>query len=199
MIINESKNTICKENVKIDGDIKIGHFSILGANNPNPLIIGKNASVGGFCIIEGNSIIGENAVIDDYCAIYSNVQIGNNLKLLYGKNIYGRSVIGDDCIIGGNVPERMIISDRVTFMGEVAHSHYNPKKDWDTTDEPSPTIGEGSIIGVNALIIGGIKIGKNCYVSAGEILNHNLEDNSVYLKGKVYEISYFKNLIQTRY
>lgn len=84
-------------------------------------------------------------------------------------------------------------------MGEVAHSHYNPTLDWDTTDEPSPIIGEGSIIGVNAIIVGGISIGKNCYVSAGEIIRTDLEDNMVFIKGKAIPISKFKGLIKTRF
>ncbi|GHU13792.1 hypothetical protein FACS1894161_4060 [Spirochaetia bacterium] len=61
------------------------------------------------------------------------------------------------------------------------------------------TIGDGSIIGVNALIIGGITIGKNCYISAGEILRTNLDDNMVFVKGKVLPITEFKGLIKTRY
>jgi acetyltransferase-like isoleucine patch superfamily enzyme len=84
-------------------------------------------------------------------------------------------------------------------MGEVAHSHYQPKRDWDQTDEPSPTIGEGSIIGVNAILVGGISIGKNCYVSTGEILRVNLPDNSVYIKNKIVDIKSFRGLIATRY
>ena len=182
-------------------NLKIGRFSIIGDDyeQPRDLYIGKNSTIGRFCFIEGNVFIGENFVLDDYCAVYSGARIGNNVKLLYGKKIYGKALVGNDCIIGGNVPERCVLGDRVTFMGEVAHSHYDPTLDWDTTDEPSPTIGEGSIIGVNAIIVGGVSIGKNCYVSAGEIIKTDLEDNMVFIKGKVIPISNFKGLIKTRY
>lgn len=201
MIIKNGTGILINNNVIFEANAEIGHCTILGENKSDSdfLKIGENARIGAFCIIQGDTSIGKNAVIDDYCAIYSKVIVGDNLKLLYGKKIYGKSVLGNDCIIGGNIPERMILADRVTFMGEVAHSHYNPLNDWDTTDEPSPEIGEGTIIGVNALIIGGVKIGKNCYVSAGEILRHDLTDDSVYLKGKIYNISNFKGLIKTRY
>jgi len=199
MANNQEQIFICK-NLKCN-DLTVGDFSIIGDRNENPreLILGDNITVGRYCFIEGGVTIGNNFVLDDYCGVYSTTKIGNNVKLLYGKKIYGKSYIGDDCIIGGNVPERGILENRVTFMGEVAHSHYDPTQDWDTTDEPSPIIGEGSVIGVNALIIGGIKIGKNCYVSAGEILNHDLPDNTVYLKGEMHPISKFKGLIKTRY
>lgn len=190
---------IVSKNINAD-DLKIGEFSVIGDKNEHPrdLYIGKNPTIGKFCFIEGGVSIGDDFVLDDYCAVYSGARIGNNVKLLYGKKIYGNAIVGNDCIIGGNVPERCVLGDRVTFMGEVAHSHYNPTLDWDTTDEPSPTIGEGSIIGVNAIIVGGISIGKNCYVSAGEIIRTDLEDNMVFIKGNVVPISQFRGLIKTR-
>ncbi len=201
MIVKTGIGTYIYNNVILEEGAEIGHHTILGgiANDCNILKIGSNAKIGSFCIIQEDTSIGKNVIIDDYCAIYAKTNIGNNLRLLYGKKIYGRSLLGNDCIVGGNIPERMILSDRVTFMGEVAHSHYNPQNNWDTTDEPSPEIGEGTIIGVNALIIGGIRIGKNCYVSAGEILRHDLADNSIFIKGRIMHISDFKGLIKTRY
>lgn len=195
------KKYFISKNVNAENLLKIGLFSVIGDDNDEPrdLFIGKNSIIGRHCIIEGGVSIGDNFVLDDYCAVYSDAKIGNNVKLLYGKKIYGKALVGNDCIIGGNVPERCILGNRVTFMGEVAHSHYNPTLDWDTTDEPSPTIGEGSIIGVNAIIVGGISIGKNCYVSTGEIIRTDLEDNMVFIKGKAIHISHFKGLIKTRF
>ena len=199
MIQRNGENILISENVSHEGNLTVGHCSKIGDINKGSLTLGQNITVGSFCLIEGGSVVGDNAFIDDYCAIYSGAKVGNDLKLLYSKKIYGRSIIGDGCIIGGNIPERCILANRVTFMGEVAHSHYNPKSDWDTTDEPSPTVGEGSIIGVNSLLIGGISIGKNCYVSAGEILRHDLPDNTVFIKGQVFDIKHFKGLFRTRY
>lgn len=186
----------------IENNASIGEYCVLGRDgyyNDLPTHIGKDGEIGSYVIIENNIQIGDNFSIDDYCAIYSGAKIGNNLILCYGKKIYSNSIVGNDCIIGGNICERMVLGDRVTFMGEVAHSHYDPTQDWNTTDEPSPMIGTGSVIGVNAIIVGGITVGENCYVSAGEILRSNLPDNSVFIKNKIYSISSFKGLIKTRY
>jgi len=198
--MKKGAGVVIHKNVVFHGDYSIGNYTVIGeADNEHNIIIGKGICVGSFCLLYSGSKIGDSVEVDDYCAIYRNAIVGNRVKLLYGKNIYSNSYIGDDCIIGGNVPERMIVADKVTFMGEVAHSHYNPKSDWDTTDEPSPEVGTGSIIGVNALLIGGIKIGCDCYVSAGEILRHDLPDHSVFLKNQIHKITDFKGLLQTRY
>lgn len=200
MITRKGLNIHISNNAHFKGSAEIGHSSIVGDYNSDAqLTIGNNARIGRFCFIEGGINIGDNFELDDYCGVYTNAVIGHNVKLLYGKKIYGRSSVGNHCIISGNIPERCILADNVTFAGEVAHSHYNPQNDWDTTDEPSPVIGKGSVIGVNALLIGGITIGKNCYVSAGEILRHDLEDNMVFIKNKVVPLSAFKGLIRTRY
>lgn len=187
-------------NIDLDSSVSVGEFCYLGrGNSAKDTVIGKNGSIGSYVIIEKGVTIGNNFSIDDRCTVYNNARVGNGLILCYGKNIHANAIVGDDCIIGGHVCERMIIGNRVTFMGEVAHSHYNPKADWNTTDEPSPIIGDGSIIGVNALIIGGVSIGSNCYVSAGEILRTNLPDNSVFLKDNIYPIESFRGLFTTRY
>jgi acetyltransferase-like isoleucine patch superfamily enzyme len=200
MALQISVNAFLSDSVKVEGEFQLGHNSVVGdfGASGRPALIGSDARIGRYCIVEGGVTIGSHLDMDDYCAIYSGSNIGNNVKLLYGKKIYGRSLIGDNCIIGGNVPERCKLADNVTFMGEVAHSHYDPTRDWDNTDEPSPIIGYGSIIGVNALIIGGISIGEDCYVSAGELLRHDLPDHSVYLKGQIYPISHFKGMLRTR-
>jgi hypothetical protein len=36
----------------------------------------------------------------------------------------------------------------------MAHLHADPTGDWDTTEEPSPVIRRGSVVGVGALIVG---------------------------------------------
>lgn len=193
-------NVSLSPGVRFDGNYAVGHHSIIGdASMPErPASVGPDARIGRFCILEADVTVGACLDMDDYCAIYSGCRIGDNVKLLYGKKIYGRSLVGNNCIIGGNIPERCEVADNVTFMGEVAHSHYDPRRDWDTTDEPSPSIGYGSIVGVNALLIGGIRIGEDCYVSAGELLRHDLPDHSVYLKGEIFPISHFKGMIRTR-
>ncbi len=186
----------------VENQNAIGEYCLIGREGRYrdlPTQVGKNGTIGSYVMLEDNIQIGNRFSIDDYCAIYSGAKIGDDLILCYGKKIYSNSIVGNNCIIGGNICERMVIGDRVTFMGEVAHSHYNPTQDWNTTDEPSPKIGIGSIVGVNAIIVGGITIGDNCYVSAGEILRSNLPDHSVFIKNKIYSIATFKGLIKTRY
>jgi acetyltransferase-like isoleucine patch superfamily enzyme len=189
------------DGVVFSGELRTGQYSIIGNPvEPNSVCkLGSNPTIGRFCIVEAGVTIGDDFEMDDYCAVYSGAIIGSGVKLLYGKKIYSNALVGDECILGGNIPERCVLGDRVTFMGEVAHSHHDPTRDWNSTDEPSPEVGAGTIVGVNALIIGGIRIGHNCYISAGEVLRHDLEPGHVYFKGDIHKIEEFRGLIKTRY
>ena len=201
-MIKKGRGCIISENVIFKGVANLGHYVLIGAHSDNAnqsIEIGNNADIGSFTIIEADSKIGDNVVIEDKSSIYKNVLIGNNCKILYGARVYSNSKIGNDCIIGEDIPERMILGDRVTFLGSVSHSYRDASLDWDTTDEESPIIGDGTVIGLKSILMGGIIIGKNCYVGAGETLNHDLPDNMVYLKGEMHPISKFKGLIKTRY
>jgi UDP-2-acetamido-3-amino-2,3-dideoxy-glucuronate N-acetyltransferase len=185
-----------------EGDYSLSHNVIIGykhGKSEHPTILGKDIKIGSFTVIEDDVRIGHSSYVDHYCAVNSGTRIGVNSRILYGAKIHSNCQIGNNCIIGGDIPERIVIENDVTFLGAIAHSYRNATYDWDEVDEPSPTIKEGSVIGLNALIIGGINIGSNCYVGAGEILRHDLPNNSVYLHGRVHQIVQFRGLIKIRF
>jgi UDP-3-O-[3-hydroxymyristoyl] glucosamine N-acyltransferase len=188
------------DNVKIGKGVKIGHCSCIGYGDPEDgeIVIEDNVTIGAFCIIHFGAILRKGVNIDHYCKIGVESKIGKGTKVLYGKHVYDEAIIGDNCIIGGHVADRTIIEDNVEYFGEIAHSHRNATLDWDTTIEPSPIILRGSIVGVNALIIGGRKIGPCAYVAAGEIVRTDVGENMVLSKGQMESIKKFRGMFKTR-
>lgn len=189
------------DSVLFKGDYVIGPYSFIGMNNGELIgncSIGENVNIGSFCVLESDIIIGDNCVLDHYTAIYSGARIGDNVRVLYGAKIFADAQIGSNSIVCADIPERVTLEEDVTFMGSIAHSYRNPTVEWDEAIENSPTIKKGSVVGMNALLIGGITVGSNCYVAAGEILRYNLPDNSVYMNGKIMPIDFFRGFIKTR-
>jgi UDP-2-acetamido-3-amino-2,3-dideoxy-glucuronate N-acetyltransferase len=154
--------------------------------------------IGRFCVVDPTANLGAGVILDDYSAVYGSATIGAKSRVLYGAKVYDRAVIGAECIVGGDISERAILEDRVTFMGRMAHSHYNPTADWDTTDEPSAYIEEGAVIGDAAILIGGLRIGRGAYIGAGEIVRHDVPAHTVFLKGALTPITHFRGLIRAR-
>ncbi len=188
------------ENVKIGKNVSIGHCSCIGFGDPEDgeIIIEDNVVIGAFCVIHFGAIIKKGAYIDHRCIIGTEVEIGKNTKVLSGKEITYKAKIGTNCIIGGNVADRTIIGDDVTYLGEIAHSHRNASLNWDATEEPSPIIYKGSVVGVNALIIGPRKIGPCAYIGAGEIVRTDLGEGIALMKGEIKPLSSFRGLFKSR-
>ena len=181
-------------------NVTIGHCTCLGfpEDGEDDCLIGDNVKIGCFCVISIGSTMGNNVQIDHYCRVGRGSKIGEGTKLLYGARIHEDVVIGKNCIIGGNCPNGVVIEDKVTHMGRIVHNYSNPNLDWDLTEEPSPRICSGAVIGANALIIGGITIGSGSYIVAGEIVRHDVPPNVVLSKGKSYSQSEWKGKIQLR-
>jgi UDP-3-O-[3-hydroxymyristoyl] glucosamine N-acyltransferase len=188
------------DRVKLGKNVHIGHGSCLGYGDPDDgdIIIEDNVVIGAFCVIHFGAVIKTGADIDHYCKIGAESVIGERTKILYGKHVYDEARIGSDCIIGGHVADRTIIEDQVTYMGEIAHSHRDATQDWDTTVEESPIIYKGSVVGVNALIIGGRKIGPCAYVGAGEIVRTDVGEGMILMKGQTHPLTKYRGMFKTR-
>jgi serine acetyltransferase len=188
------------DKVKIGKNVTIGHNSCIGFGDPEDgeIIIEDNVSIGAFCVIHFGATIRESVSIDHGCLIGSEVEIGKNTKILSGKEITYKVKVGENCIIGGNVADRTIIEDDVTYLGEIAHSHRDASRDWDTTEEPSPIIFKGSVVGVNALIIGPRKIGPCAYVGAGEIVRTDIGEGISLMKGEMKPLSSYRGMFKSR-
>jgi len=188
------------EEVKFGKGVKIGHGSCIGFGNPEDgeIVIEDNVTIGAYCIIHFGAKIKESAYVDHRTVIGIEAEIGKKTQVLSGKEIGYHAIIGDGCIIAGNVADRTVIEDNVTYLGEIAHSHRDPNQNWNETEEPSPIILKGSVVGVNALIIGPRKIGPCAYIGAGEIVKTDIGEGMALINGKQQSIKSLRGFIKTR-
>jgi len=186
--------------VVFGGTAHIGFSSCVGYG---PLadkgtFIGDGVRIGAFCVIEHGVHIEAEVEIDHYCRIACGARIGPKTRILYRAQVFNDVNIGRNCIIAGELVDRTIVRDEVTFQGNTAHSHRDPTRDWDETEEPSPVIERGSIVGIGALLIGGIRVGPRAYVAAGEIVTCDVPEETVLKGGKLKPLSYFRGVIKVR-
>ncbi len=183
-----------------DGGASIGFCSRVGhgATNEDPVRIGDGAQVGAFCIVEAGAHIGSEVVVDHYCRIAQGVVVGTGTRILYRAQVFDNVTIGMNCIIAGELVDRTTVGNNVTFQGDTAHSHADPTGDWDETEEPSPVIESGSVVGVGVVLIGNVKIGPRAYVAAGERVTCDVPKETVLRDGKLKPLSDFRGLIKVR-
>ena len=188
------------EKVKIGKNVTIGHCSCVGFGDPEDgeIIIEDGVTIGAFCVIHFGTVIKEAAYIDHRCVIGIEAEIGKKTQVLSGKEVSWKAKVGDNCVIGGNVADRTVIEDDVTYLGEIVHSHRDASRDWDTTEEVSPVIKKGSFIGANALLIDVKTIGPCSYVGSGEKLKYSLEEGMAYIESKKILLSQLRGFIKSR-
>jgi len=187
------------ERVSFGSSVKVGHASCIGYGEDDAkTVIGNGVSIGAFCLISLGVTIHDDVELDHYCRVSAGSIIGRNTKLLYGVQIFDDVRIGENCIVGGDVADRTVLEDEVTFLGEIVHSHRNANLGWDTTLEPSPVIRRGSFVGVNALIIGGVIIGPQSYIGAGEIVRTDIPPRTVLYKEELSSLDDWRGIIKVR-
>lgn len=114
-------------------------------------------------IAESANVIGK-ARIEANASIWFDVTIrGDNELIIVGEN----SNIQEGCVLHTDPGAPLTIGKNVT-VGHQAMLH-------------GCTIGDGSLVGIQAVILNGAKIGKNCLVGAGALITEGKEfpDNSL--------------------
>ena len=102
--------------------------------------------------------------------VVGDVTLGDNVGIWYNAVVRGdtgsifiddNSNVQDNSVLHTNDEEPLVIGDNVV-VGHNANLH-------------SCEIGEGSLIGIGAVVLDGVKIGKNCLVAAGALVTPNKE------------------------
>jgi len=120
--------------------------------------------------------IAASAYITDTATVIGRVKIGDNSSVWFGVTVRGDNediTIGKNCnlqegaVLHADPGFPLTLADNVS-IGHQAMVH-------------GCSVGEGSLIGIQAVILNGAKIGKNCLVGAGALLTEGKEfpDNSL--------------------
>ena len=173
---------------------RVGH----GAVPDDAVRVGDGVNVGAFCLIEGGVHLASDVEVDHYCRIGWGARIGPRTRVLYRAQVFDEVVVGEGCIIAGELVDRTVVEDWVRFQGETAHAHRDATRDWDKTVEPSPVIKRCSVVGVGAIVIGGITIGPRSFVAAGERVTCDVPAEHVLQRGELRPLSALRGLIKLR-
>lgn len=130
---------------------------VLGGKN---IVVGNNVSIRPECTFFCNE--DAKIIINDGCDIGTRSRISCGKKILIGSNV----LIGPNVYIADQDHEYKDITKPIIEQGV-------------NTAENGIEIGEGSWFGINSVIVGNVKIGKNCVIGANAVVTKNVEDYSV--------------------
>ncbi len=124
--------------------------------------IGALTKIWQYCVVLPGATIGEECNICSHCFIENDVKVGDRVTIKCGVQLWDGLRVEDDVFIGPNV----------TFTTDK-----HPISRNDSFSPANTHIGKGAVIGANATILPGIRIGENALIAAGAIVTHDVPSN----------------------
>lgn len=201
--MEENKFIRVYDNVKLGKNVVIEDFCIIGKPP-----MGKNNG-------ELKTIIGDNSIIRSGTVIYAGNKIGNKFSTGHNAVIREENIIGNNVSIGtlSCIEHHIIIEDGVRIHSQVFVPEFTTLKkgSWIgpnvvITNAKYPKsrnvkenlcgayIEENAIIGANTTTLPGVKIGKNCLVGSGSLVNKDISDGVVAAGNPVKQIKMIEEI-----
>jgi acetyltransferase-like isoleucine patch superfamily enzyme len=130
-------------------------------------VLGRNVEIWHFTHVREGVEIGDDTNVGSHCYIDAGVRIGSRCKIQSGCLIYRPAVIGDGVFVGPGV---RIINDK---NPHAVDQHGNKLTYADILHE-GVTIEDGASIGTGAILMPGIRIGRNAVVGAGSVVTKDV-------------------------
>ena len=153
---------------------------------------GQSVYIGKHCSLKGKHHI----TLEDSVTVRPYTQIWSGGMVRIGKG----SEIGERCRISIanslNMGEKVLLSPNV-YITDCDHEYRNlevPVIDQGVVQRGQiVSIGDGSYIGINAVIVGNVKIGKHCVIGANSVITKDVPDYCVAVGSPARVIKNCKN------
>ena len=126
--------------------------------------IGEETRIWQFVVVLDGAAIGSECNICSHCFIESDVIIGDRVTIKNGVQLWNGLRVGDDVFIGPNV----------TFTNDRRPKSGNREFRLEQT-----ILEDGCSIGAGAVILPGLRIGKNALVGAGAVVTRDVPQGMV--------------------
>lgn len=177
-------------------NVYIGNYTTIGqVDNPNakspspskPVKFGNNVSIGNCCSISEGVELGDKVKIGNNVVIRSGVIINKYCVIGHGTVFEGNAIVGENTLIHAqcHITKGVKIGNKV-FIAPYFVGANDPRclrrdlLDENPDFEPEGYIIEdGARIGIGAVILPNVIIGKNAQVGAGSLVTHNVEPGTL--------------------
>ena len=162
---------IKNNNITLKGKLKIKNKPLVHILDGSSLIIGENVALNSKNSKYHVNMFAPVKIYTD--SIEAKIEIGNNTRI-HGSclHAYESIEIGENCLIATNCQ---------IFDGSGHNTSLDdPSKRLETSGAVKPiTVGNNCWIGTSVIILPGTKLGNNCIVAAGSIVNGEFKNNSL--------------------
>lgn len=187
-------NTVIGDNCIIENNVIIGHPSWEEIQNidkninirlnehydsvsKHKVAIGKNSIIRSNSVIYTGSVIGDNFDCGHGVVIRENCVFGNDVYVFVNTEFKREVHIGNGCRLAGTICDRTVIGQYSSVYGHTVHK-YNIG--FGGYIEKAPKIGNGVVVGREAVIIGDITIDDFTLVSSNSVVTKSTKKFGLY-------------------
>ena len=140
--------------------------------------LGRNVVLRAYTIVYEDVVLGDSVETGHYVLIREDSVVGNHTKIGTGTIIDGRVRIGSRTSIQSGVylPPETVVGDNV-FLGPrvvVTNDKYPPSRRL-----LGVIVEDGAVVGANAVLVSGIRIGERAVVAAGAVVTRDVPPGKV--------------------
>lgn len=175
---------------------RIGHHAIVGEpehgyavrrDHPgagDTTTVGTDAVIRAGAIVYAGCTIGDDATIGHHTLLRTNVVVGAGSQLAANLTVERGCRIGAGvrCSPGTHLTADTLVADRV-FLGAGVRTVNDNDLIWRDPDGErplrAPTFGYGCKVGSGAVILAGVRIGREALVGAGSVVTRDVTDHTV--------------------
>lgn len=181
-----SETSVIFPHVIWKGDYQLGHFCVIAqpfkGGESAKTHIGANANIRSHSVIYAGNVIGRNFQTGHGVMIRELNQIGDNVSIGTHSIVEHHVVIGNGVRIHSNVfiPEYCVLEDECWIGPAVVMTNANYPRSKNVKENLKGAIVEkGAKIGAGAVLLPGVRIGRNALVGSGAVVTRDVEENGV--------------------
>lgn len=182
-------------------DAYVGHFALVGhPRRKDPTVHARarewwepstgaevmaGAVVSAYCHVDDGTVIEPTAWLGSRCRVGHDTRIRRGAQLYYSCQVYDRVDIGAHAAVGGFVCNDARVGAGAQVFGSLVHrlvdapvTGTDPRPE---ESEPAPVVADAAVIGMGAIVVGGVTVGQGAYVAAGAVLTTDAAPHTRYV------------------
>lgn len=180
-------NVVIGDDVYIEGGVSIGAptedeiTSFMTSCEPDKtirrfmqsrVVIGSGCRIRSGTVISSGAQLGEGVDCFHQVLIGAGAKIGDNGRIGHSSQIHKNVVIGHNVRFKGFAANDCVIGNNVAMLGYLVHKF---RENVRGQVQPSPRIRDRAIVGMLAIVIGGVTVHEDAYVAAGSVVLADVE------------------------
>lgn len=180
-----------KDMLVLGQDVIVMDFVILGLPNEYPdiferemdrrVILEDKVRIHPWALVYEGATLKRGVIMAERTCVGSLTTIGAQSRVLYHAQVHDHVTVGESSVVAAFVADNCRIGNRCSVFGSLVHSYSNPDpRDWDSGDEPGPTLEDDVVVGWGAVIIGPVRIGRAARIHPNAVVRQNIAAGETY-------------------